>query len=184
LAEVAAVTHGQTQLVAPLRPPDKRHTHLTADQFTLSPDGQTVTCPQGQHTQRAYRQPRGDRTFCFPALHCRACPRWAACRPHKPTSQAQRQVSISAYRAEVDAARRYAATESFTADRRQRATVERIIAALVRYNGARQARRRGVLKTDFQMKMAATAYNLKKWMRQLDLRAARSRSLPRVESVC
>jgi IS5 family transposase len=184
LAEVAAVTHGQTQLVAPLRPPDKRNTYFTADQFALSPDGQTVTCPQGQQTALAYRQPRGDRTFCFPASHCRGCPRWAACRPHQPTSQAQRQVSISRYRAEVDAARRYAATASFQADRRQRAIVERIIAALVRYNGARQARRRGVLKTDFQMKMAAMAYNLKKWMRQLDLRAARARSLPRVESAC
>ncbi len=184
LAEVAEVTHGQTQLVTPLRPPDKRNKHFTADQFTLSPDGQTVTCPQGQHTAIAYHQPRGDRTFCFLAHQCRDCPLWAACRPHQPTSKAQRQVSISAYRAEVDAARRYAATESFKADRRQRATVERIIAALVRYNGARQARRRGVLKTDFQMKMAATAYNLKKWIRQLDLRAARSRSLPRVESAC
>ena len=174
LAEVAVVTHGKTQLVAPLRPPDKRNKYFTADQFTLSPDGQTVTCPQGQHTAVAYRQPRGDRTFCFQAHQCRDCPLWAACRPHTSTSQAQRKVSISAYRAEVDAARRYAATETFAADRRQRAIVERIIAALVRYNDARQARRHGVLKTDFQMKMAATAYNLKKWMRQLDLRAARS----------
>ena len=112
------MTHGQTQLVAPLRPPDKRNKYFTADQFTLSPDGQTVTCPQGQHTAVAYRQPRGDRTFCFPAHHCRDCLRWAACRSHKPTSQAQRKVSISAYRAEVDAARRYAATETFKADRR------------------------------------------------------------------
>jgi IS5 family transposase len=184
LAEVAIVTHGQTQLVAPLRPPDKRNKYFTADQFTLSPDGQTITCPRGQQTAVAYRQPRGDRTFCFQAAQCHDCPLWAACRPHKPTSQAQRKVSISAYRAEVDAARRYAATETFKADRRQRAIVERIIAALVRYNNARQARRRGVLKTDFQMKMAATAYNLKKWMRELDLRAARSQSLPRVESAC
>ena len=184
LAEVAAVTHGQTQLVAPLRPPDKRNKYFTADQFTLSPEGQTVTCPRGQQTAVAYRQPRGDWTFCFQAHQCRDCPLWAACRPHTPTSQAQRKVSISAYRAEVDAARRDAATESFQADRRQRAIVERIIAALVRYNGARQARRRGVLKTDFQMKMAATAYNLKKWMRHLDVRAARSRSLPGGESVC
>jgi IS5 family transposase len=183
-AEVAAVTHGQTQLVAPLRPPDKRNTYFTADQFTFSPEGQTVTCPQGQQTTVAYRQPRGDWTFCFQAHQCHACPLWAACRPHKPTSQAQRKVSISAYRAEVDAARRYAATETFKADRRQRAIVERIIAALVRYNDARQARRRGLLKTDFQMKMAAMAYNLKKWMRQLDLRAAHSQSLPRVKSAC
>ena len=48
-----------------------------------------------------------------------------------------------------------------------RPCVERIIAALVRYGGARRARRRGLHKADFQMKMAATAFNLKKWMRCL-----------------
>jgi len=65
----------------------------------------------------------------------------------------------------VEAARRYNATEQFQLDLKQRPRVERIIAALVRYNGARDARRRGKFKGDFQAKMNAVAYNLKKWMR-------------------
>ena len=56
-----------------------------------------------------------------------------------------------------------------------RPLVERIIAGLVRYNGARQARRRGLRNADFQMKtcpersrrMCATAFNLKTWLRRL-----------------
>ena len=45
--------------------------------------------------------------------------------------------------------------------------VEQTIAHLVRYNGARHARRRGQLAADFQAKMCAMAYNLKRWMRKL-----------------
>jgi hypothetical protein len=38
------------------------------------------------------------------------------------------------------------------------------IAALVRYNGARHAQGLGLPSADFQVKMAATAYNLKRWL--------------------
>jgi IS5 family transposase len=186
-AQVAEVTQGQTQLVAPLLPYEKRTNLFTPDQFSLSPDGQTLTCPQGCTTDIAYRHPLGGgRTFRFMGPVCRACPLWEKCRTQKPNSKAMRQVFISDYRPEAEAARIYAQTNECKVELRQRATVERIIAALVRYNGARQARRRGLKKTDFQMKMAATAYNLKKWMRLLDQRAAAARLQiqPRVESAC
>ncbi|MEZ4684241.1 MAG: hypothetical protein R2932_59520 [Caldilineaceae bacterium] len=39
----------------------------------------------------------------------------------------------------------------------------RIIAGVVRYNGGRQAQGYGHVYADFQVKMAATAYNLKRW---------------------
>jgi IS5 family transposase len=48
-----------------------------------------------------------------------------------------------------------------------RPLVERIIAGLVRYNGARRARRRGLHHADFQARMCATAFNLKTWVRML-----------------
>ena len=37
--------------------------------------------------------------------------------------------------------------------------VERVIACLVRYNGAREIQGYGLARADFQVKMAATAYN-------------------------
>ena len=185
-AQVAETTHGQTRLVAPLLPYEKRTNLFTPDRFTLSADGQTLTCPQGRTTDIVYRHPLEGRTFRFMGHVCRDCPLWAQCRKHKLNAKAMRQVFISDFRPEAEAARAYAQTPECKAELRQRSTVERIIAALVRYNGARQARRRGLQKTDFQMKMAATAYNLKKWMRLLDQRtvAARLQSNPRVESAC
>jgi IS5 family transposase len=185
-AQVTKATQGQTQLVAPLLPYEKRTELFTPDRFTLSADGLTLTCPQGRTTDIAFRHPLEGRTFRFMGHTCRDCPLWTQCRTHKPNSKAMRQVFISDYRPEVEAARAYAQTAEYKAERRQRAAVERIIAALVRYNGARYARRRGLAKVDFQLKMAATAYNLKKWMRLLDQQAAATKrqTQPRVDSAC
>ena len=67
-------------------------------------------------------------------------------------------------------ARTYAQTEAFLEDLKLRAVIERIIANLVRYHGARYARRRGQSKCDFQAKMNATAFNIRQWMRALERR--------------
>jgi hypothetical protein len=164
-ALVAEMTEGQTQLVAPLPPPHTPTGKFTPDRFQLSEDDTTLTCPNGQSTTLAYRSGSGDgRNFRFLGLQCRDCPLWVQCRTQQPGSNQKRQVFISDYRCEVEAARRYNATDAFKHEMKQRLRVERIIAALVRYNGARCARRRGKVKCDFQAKMNAVAYNLKKWM--------------------
>jgi hypothetical protein len=168
LARVREVSHGQTQLVAPLVPYEKRTDLFTPDQFHLSDDGVTLTCPNGQSSSVAYRSGSGEgRTFRFFAPQCRGCPLWEQCRAQPLGSKAKRQVFISDYRADVDAARAYSLTPEFQADRKRRSRVERFVAGLVRYNGARRARRRGLVQADFQAKMDATAFNLKRWMRLL-----------------
>ena len=48
-----------------------------------------------------------------------------------------------------------------------RATIERIIANLVRYHDARYARRRGLRNCQYQAHMNAMAFNLRQWLRQL-----------------
>jgi hypothetical protein len=165
-AQVNAITNGKTQLVAPLPPTHSSTGKYTPDQFQLSEDRLTLTCLNGHTTTLAYASGSGDgRTFRFLGLHCRDCPVWEKCRTHKPGSKKMRQVFISDYRREVETARRYNTTDAFKLDLRQRPRIERIIAALVRYNGARTARRRGKVKCDFQAKMNAVGYNLKKWMR-------------------
>ncbi len=165
-ALVAAATDQQTPIVAPLFPHDKPNGTFAPEQFTLSDDGTTVTCPHDQSTTIAYRSGSSEgRTFRFLPGQCQDCPLWIACRGEKAKPLTMRQVFISDYRTPLDAARAYNQTDAFKADMKKRPAVERIIAALVRYNGARRARGRGQLKADFQMKMSATAYNLKKWMR-------------------
>jgi hypothetical protein len=175
-AQVNAATAGQTQLVAPLPPTHSPTAKYTPDQFKLSDDQLTLTCPNAQTTTLAYVSGSGDgRNFRFLGLQCRECPTWEKCRADKPGVKKMRQVFISDYRREVETARRYNATDAFKLDMRQRPRIERIIAALVRYNGARTARRRGKLKCDFQAKMNAVAYNLKKWIK---LRKPRKRTVP------
>ncbi len=176
-ALVAEATDGQTQLVAPLPPTHSPTGKFTPDRFQLSEDATTLICPNEQTTTLAYRSGSGDgRLFRFLGLQCRDCSLWEHCRTQQPGSKRYRQVFVSTYRREVEAARHYNATDAFKLDIRQRPRVERIIAALVRYNGARTARRRGKVKCDFQAKMNAVAYNLKKWMRLLRTRNAQTAS--------
>ena len=171
-ALVVKATDGKTQLVAPVPPPHTPTGKFTPEQFQLAEDGLMLMCPHEQTTTLAYRSGSGDgRNFRFLGLQCRDCPRWEHCRTQPPGSKRYRQVFVSDYRREVKAARRYNATEQFQRDMKQRPRIERIIAALVRYNGARYARRSGKVKCDFQAKMNAVAYNLKKWMRLLKERA-------------
>ncbi len=80
-----------------------------------------------------------------------------------PKSTAYRQVFISTYRDLQRSAILYTKTEAFKTDMQFRSTIEGKIAALVRYNDARQAHAYGLQKADFQVRMAAVAFNLKKW---------------------
>ena len=167
--QVAQVTDGQTQLVAPLIPYDERTDRFTPDDFTLSEEGTTLTCPNGQTSSTAYRSGSGDgRNFRFFANQCADCPLWEQCRDPQANPEGMRQVFISDYRPLLDAARAYNQTDDFKADMKLRPIIEQIIAGLTRYNGARRARGRGNDKADFQAKMNAMAFNIKRWMSLLD----------------
>ncbi|MEK6573960.1 MAG: transposase [Chloroflexota bacterium] len=171
-ALVDQATDGQTQLVAYLPPYDKRTDRFGPEDFTLSAEGTRLTCPHRQMSEVAYRSAEGDgRTFRFFPFQCQNCPLWAACRGDHVGRRALRQVFISDYRPQVEAARAYNQTAEFKAEMKLRPLVERIIAGLVRYNGARRADRRGRPNADFQMKMCATAFNVKTWLRWLKERA-------------
>ena len=168
LAEVEKATKGQTQLVAPLIPYDKRTERFTPKDFTLSNGGLSLTCPHGQTTSTTYRSGSGEGwTFRFQASQCQGCPSWNDCRDPKANPEGFRQVFISDHRPLVEVSRDYNQTEAFKADMKLRPHIERIIAAIVRHNGGRRARRQGEKKADFQAKMNATAFNIKSWLRLL-----------------
>jgi hypothetical protein len=176
-SQVDQITDGQTQLVSPLIPYGERTERFTPDDFTLAEacpefdrrDGTTLTCPNGQTSSTAYRSGSGDgRNFRFFANQCAGCPLWEQCRDPQANPEGMRQVFISDYRPLLDAARAYNQTDDFKADMKLRPIIEQIIAGLTRYNGARRARRRGEDKADFQAKMNAMAFNIKRWMGLLD----------------
>ena len=167
-ALVSQASDGQTQLSAPLLPYNKRTKLFTPDRFQLSDDGASLTCPNGLTSSLSYRASGLEgRWFRFYATRCRGCPLWSQCRKQKPDSKAHRVVFISDYRSFVDAAKAYNRSDAYKADRKRRPLIEQTIAHLVRYNGARHARRRGLLAADFQAKMCAMAYNLKRWIKRL-----------------
>lgn len=167
-ATVAASTGGQTQLVAPLIPYDARTARFTPDDFALSPDQTTLTCPRGRTSTTAYRSQSGQgRTFRFQPKQCVGCPLADACRGAEVPPDHMRQVFVSDFRSAVAQARTYAQTADFKADIKARATIERIIANLVRYHDARDARRRGLRNCQYQAHMNAMAFNLRQWLRQL-----------------
>lgn len=169
LAAVKRASEGQTQLVAALIDYDQRATRFSPTDFSLSPDGRALTCPEGICSSSAFRSGSGDGwTFRFSASQCAGCSRRNLCRDPHAQANGFRQVFISDYRHLLAAAQAYNQTDLFKADMKLRPSVERIIAAIVRHNGGRHARRRGEEKADFQAKMNATAFNIKTWLRLLD----------------
>lgn len=182
-AEVQLASDGQTQLVSHLPPYDKRSERFGPYDFSLSPDGKQLTCPNEKVSGIAYRSGTGDgRDFRFFDFQCWAgkppmrmenadlsmrCPLWEKCRDSRQGPRAMRQVFISDYREQVLAAQQYNQTDEFRLEMKKRPRVERVIFELTHYNGARQCRRRGLAFADWQAKMVATAYNIKFWMRRL-----------------
>jgi IS5 family transposase len=183
---VDMASQGQTQLVAALIDHSKHKGRFGPLDFTLNEDG-SLTCPAGKTTTTVYRSNAADGwTYRFSAGQCQGCPLWDACRGPRtetasteetatqpsalnskrkgPKADSHRQVFISSYRSAQRRAILYTQSEAFKADMKQRPAIERIIAALVRYNGARRAHSTGLAKADFQVRMAAVAFNLKRWL--------------------
>lgn len=178
-AEVAAASHDQTQLVARLINYSKRSARFGPQAFRIRTDG-GLTCPNGQVSHQAYRSGSGDGwDYRFSPHQCQGCPLVAQCRSDKVKPTAKRQVFISDYTVNQRQALAYLHTAAFQRDMKLRPSIERIIACLVRYHGARRATGRGLAHADYQVRMAALAFNLKHWA---VLQKAKARPKPPPES--
>lgn len=165
-ARVHQVSDGKTQLVALLPPYEKRTDIFPPSQFTLADDGLTLTCPHGQTTAKRYQSDdRDGYDFAFSAKMCRDCPLFTPCRGQKSSPKARRKVFISFFRPQVEAAMAYNRTPQFKQEIKQRPRVERLIYNLTNLHGARRCKSTGQKKADFQLKMNATAFNLRQLIR-------------------
>ncbi len=144
-AEVATTSAGATQMVAYIPPgggtdPDR----FGPRDFAVSADGTTCTCPNGVVSTTTVASGAGDGDyFRFTAQQCADCPLWGRCRPAAGKPRSHRTVYVSPYSAHLVEAGRFNATELGRALLGQRWRVEPTIAWLVRYDGARRARRMG-----------------------------------------
>ncbi len=177
-AQVKAASAGKTQLVVkPKRLNQTDKARFGPPDFTLSDEALTLTCPNGRSTSRRYRSGSGDGyNFRFPKDKCAGCLLLQKCRgkkkwPHPPDPYARpttpRNVFISDYRVERQALVAYSKTDEFKEDMKLRPDIERTISILVLHNGARRARFRGLAKVDFQLKLCAMAFNVKRWLTKL-----------------
>ena len=167
-AQVAAVSHGQTQIIAHVPDYDQRSNLFGPRDFSLSDDGLSLTCPHGQTTARPYQsEGKGGLDFRFPSALCRDCPLWDKCRGPDGKKTAPRNVFISFYHDQVEAALEFNQTDTFKQGIKIRMHIERLIYCLTNIYGTPQAQSYGQKRTDFQLKMQATAFNLRQLVREV-----------------
>lgn len=194
IAAVAVATEGQTQLVVkPVQAAKKKGSGELGPldcQLQERPDLETgelkpaLVCPSGQTTTVRYRATSSPGWYYRMAGDkCVGCPLFSPCRDKVSSDNQPRNWFISDYREPVLAAWGYVETAAFRADMKLRPHIERVIAGLVLHCGARYARFRGLAKADFQAKMCATAYNLKRWLNLSDPNYRRRQRRTAVEVV-
>lgn len=167
-ALIEQLTHGQTQIIALVPDYDQRSSRYNPRDFTLSDDGRSLTCPNGKSTSRYYpHKSEGGVQFRFPAKLCRDCPLWNQCRGPDGNKSAHRQVFISFYRDQLQAAQDFNQSDTFKQGIKKRMNVERLIFCLTNIHGARHAHSYGQKRTNFQLKMQATAFNLRQLVREM-----------------
>lgn len=138
------------------------------EQFTLSQDGTTVTCPAGHTSQYRYRAYDGQGAgtmFRFAPSACTACPLRTQCLV-KPTTKS-RQVIKNDYEAEYRAAKAKAQTPEYAEVRREHPAIERKLSELARRHDMRHARYRGQERVLRQGLLTALVVNLKRVVRLL-----------------
>jgi transposase len=149
-------------------PPSERIplTVFGPEQFTLSPDGKTLTCPAGQTTTSHERNPKdtGEK-FRFSKKQCGGCVLRDQCLADPKTKS--RSVIKNDYEAEYQAARAKAQTPEYAKVRKEHPAIERKLSELVRRHDLRHARYRGLLKVLRQGWLTALVVNLKRLVRLL-----------------
>jgi hypothetical protein len=167
-AQVAELTDGQTHIIALTPDYDQRSDLYNPRDFTLANDGLALTCPNGQTTRHRYQtEGKGGYDFRFPAKLCRGCPLRDKCRGPDSKKSAPRNVFISFYRDQVEAAQEFNQTDVAKAGLKERMNIERLIYCLTHIYGARKAHSYGQARADFQLKMQATAQNLRQLVREV-----------------
>jgi IS5 family transposase len=143
-----------------IKPPPLRQAiagGFTIDDFTVSDQAGTVTCPAGHTVPLGRPHADGSRLAQFKAL-CRSCPLRQRCT----TSKNGRVLSVHPQHALLAAARRAVADPAWQEEyRRWRPPVERAIAWLVAH-GNRRVPYRGIIKNNIWLHHRAAALNLRR----------------------
>jgi transposase len=144
-------------------PPTERIalTVYSPDDFKLSADQKSLTCPADQTTNQYERTTSGTGVkFRFSKKQCGACPLREKCLAN-PTTRS-RTVVKNDYEAEYKAAQAKAQTPEYAKVRKEHPAIERKLSELVRRHDLRNARYRGLSKVLRQALLTGMAVNLKR----------------------
>ena len=150
-------------------PPTERLplTVFGSELFTLSDDGQTLTCPAGQTTQSAGRYGhKSGRRFRFSWKQCTGCPLRSQCLTN-PEGRTSRTVFKNDYESEYRAAQAQTQTPAYAQTRKEHPAIERKLSELVNRHDMRHARYRGRAKVLVQGLLTGLVVNLKRMVRLL-----------------
>jgi len=136
---------------------------FTKDQFTIDFEARTLQCPAAQiaHAALARRDDRSGWLFEFDTSACDACPLRSKCVSPKAKATGR---SVFIVPADERLIRQHLAERvepDFRARLKRRSLVERAIAGFAQCGG-KQARRFGQKHVDFDVKLSALAYNLRR----------------------
>ena len=131
------------------------------EEFQLSDDQKTLTCPAGQ-TTKTYERNANDTgvKFRFSKKQCGGCALRAQCLA-RPQAKS-RTVIKNDYEAEYQAARAKAQTPAYAKVRKEHPAIERKLSELVRRHDLRHARYRGLSKVLRQALLTGVTVNLKR----------------------
>jgi IS5 family transposase len=144
-------------------PPTERIplTVFSPQDFTLSTDGKTLTCPAGQTTTMHERNTNDTgRKFRFAKKQCDDCALRASCLADPKTRS--RTVVKNDYEAEYQAAQARAQTPEYAQVRKEHPAIERKLSELVNRHDLRHARYRGLAKVRRQALLTCMTVNLKR----------------------
>jgi transposase len=144
-------------------PPTERIplTVFSSEEFTLSDDKKTLTCPAGQ-TTTYYERSTNDTgvKFRFSKKQCGGCPLREKCLADPKTKS--RTIVKNDYEAEYKAAQAKARTPEYAKIRKEHPAIERKLSELVNRHDLRHARYRGLSKVLRQALLTGVAVNLKR----------------------
>ena len=149
------------EVIVPPRPQPEPTGYFTVAHFMPTADGEAMTCPAGQTSQRRTRnRHQSGWMFRWKRKVCAACPLLGQCMAQLPRVNG-RQVSTNDYEAEYQAVRAKAQTPAYQEIRRQHRSVERKLGELVRWHSLRRARYRGRVRVLLQSLLTAVVVNIK-----------------------
>lgn len=181
---VASRTEHGVELVGPVMPDTTRQAvdaagYALAD-FRIDWDAKKVTCPQGQRSVR-WSQENNEHghpivKVRFAATDCRACPARELCTRATSHGRTLKLLPHAEHEA-LTQARQVQKTQAWLDKYQPRAGIEGTINQAVNGFGARQARYRGLPKTQLQHHLGATALNLTRidtWLTSTPLATTRT----------